>query len=256
MQPYYKVMNIVTKSLIILVLAGCSSAESDSDLVFAMNVGGEAYHGVDGTLYAAEESVSGGEIHRLASVKGSQDPILYQTYRRGNIVIAHPIEDGVYDVTFHFAEPDDDVEVERLFDVFVDGLLVFDDLDVRSSRDGQIHSALTVTAPNVRIDDGELNIHFEASVRQALLSALVVRSKNRPNKDWRLVWSDEFNSDGAPDPNNWTMEEWEPGVVNSEDQAYTARTKFACRRWQSRYRSLQGRLRRCEIHLGAYAVFG
>jgi beta-glucanase (GH16 family) len=37
--------------------------------------------------------------------------------------------------------------------------------------------------------------------------------------DWRLVWSDEFNKKGAPDPAKWTYEE---GFVrNDEAQVYT-----------------------------------
>ena len=27
-----------------------------------------------------------------------------------------------------------------------------------------------------------------------------------PPSEYTLVWSDEFNSTGAPDPNNWTFE--------------------------------------------------
>lgn len=38
--------------------------------------------------------------------------------------------------------------------------------------------------------------------------------------DWKLVWSDEFNGSGAPDPANWTYEE---GFIrNRELQFYTA----------------------------------
>jgi beta-glucanase (GH16 family) len=38
--------------------------------------------------------------------------------------------------------------------------------------------------------------------------------------DWKLVWSDEFNSDGLPDPTKWSYEE---GFVrNRELQYYTA----------------------------------
>ena len=86
-------------------------------------------------------------------------------------------------------------------------------------------SALTVTAPNVTIADGELRVRFESAESEALLSALVVRSKNRPQKSWQLVWSEEFDYVGAPDPDSWTIEEWAPRKVNNEDQAYTDRTK-------------------------------
>ncbi|TRX42262.1 family 16 glycosylhydrolase [Flavobacterium restrictum] len=38
-----------------------------------------------------------------------------------------------------------------------------------------------------------------------------------------LVWSDEFNVDGAPDNSKWTFQIWDPGHVNNELQSYTNR---------------------------------
>ena len=37
------------------------------------------------------------------------------------------------------------------------------------------------------------------------------------------IWSDEFNIDGAPDSNKWTLQLWAPGRVNNELQSYTDR---------------------------------
>ena len=192
---------------------------------WAVNVGGQAYTGVDGTVYSADESIVGGKIGRLEVVQGSQDQFLYQSYRAGDIEVSRSIANGIYDITFYFAEPEDIEGGERLFDVIVNDQRVIAGLDVMAQRDGQIHAGLTVTTPNIRIDDGELRVHFDASAKQALLSALVARNQNRPGKNWQLVWSDEFDVDGPPNPENWNIQEWAPGVVNSEDQAYTARSK-------------------------------
>ncbi|HSD06926.1 glycoside hydrolase family 16 protein [Flavobacterium sp.] len=41
----------------------------------------------------------------------------------------------------------------------------------------------------------------------------------------KLVWSDEFNTDGAPDPTKWNFMIWDPGHVNSELQSYTNRSE-------------------------------
>ena len=83
-----------------LMLLGCQSDHSstaankvepaepqtvETDLVWSVNVGGPAYEGIDGTPYAAEESVSGGTVGQMETVKGSQDPFLYMTYREGDI---------------------------------------------------------------------------------------------------------------------------------------------------------------------------
>ena len=168
------------------------------DLVWAINVGGGAYDSSDGISYSAEEFVTGGEVGSLESVKGSQDPTLYQSYRAGDVVIERPLENGIYDVTFHFAEPDEVPGGAREFDALINNQVVLHSLDVMSYRDGQIRSALTVTAANVNIDNRKLHVAFDATAGEPILSALVVRSKNRPEPNWELVWSDEFDTDGMP----------------------------------------------------------
>lgn len=40
-----------------------------------------------------------------------------------------------------------------------------------------------------------------------------------------LIWSDEFNVDGAPDVSKWNLQTWDPGYVNDELQSYTTRAK-------------------------------
>ena len=106
-----------------LAVAGCqpepvqeAAPTVESDLVWAINVGGEAYDGVEGTSFVAEESVTGGTVGSMDLVKGSQDPGLYQTYRTGDIRVAHALTNGFYDITFHFAEPDLKKGDERVFD--------------------------------------------------------------------------------------------------------------------------------------------
>jgi PKD repeat protein len=39
----------------------------------------------------------------------------------------------------------------------------------------------------------------------------------------KLIWSDEFDKDGAPDSSKWSFQIWDPGYVNSELQSYTNR---------------------------------
>ena len=206
------------------VLGACDAGRADSDPVWAVNVGGPAYTALDGTLYVADASVTGGKIGTLDRVKGSQDPILYRTFREGDVAVAHPVGDGTYDVTLHFAEPGEIGGGERVFDAYVEGRLEIDDLDVVAFRDGKALSALTVTVPDVVVDDGELNLRFEASAGQPVLSALLIRDKNRPPEDRELVWADEFDGDRI-DATKWSPNVWPPGKVNEEDQAYTSREK-------------------------------
>src|SRR6266403_1057360 len=41
---------------------------------------------------------------------------------------------------------------------------------------------------------------------------------------WKLVWSDEFDHDGLPDPSKWNYETG-CGLRNNEEQYYTANRK-------------------------------
>ena len=71
---------------------------------------------------------------------------------------------------------------------------------------------------------GGLNIAFEASAGVPVLSALVLRGKNRRGPPWELVWHDEFDGHDLDDT-KWNIDVWPPRKVNEEDQAYTARVK-------------------------------
>jgi beta-glucanase (GH16 family) len=212
-------------TLFAMLLCACNSNQADGEPAWAVNIGGPAYTAVDGTEFAAEESVSGGRTAAMDIVIGSQDPQLYRAYRSGDVRIARPLADGSYDLTFYFAEPEEIATGERVFDVFAEDRRIVDDLDVMQFRDGKIRSALTVTVPDVSVEDGELNIRFEASAREPLLSALLVHRKPAAGATGELTWSDEFDVDGAPNASKWTVEEWLPGKVNAEDQAYTARSR-------------------------------
>lgn len=201
-----------------------SATPNHANVVWAVNVAGPAYRGVDGTAYEAESSVTGGRTGTLDVVKGSQDAPLYATYRAGDVRIDRALPNGTYDVTFHFAEPEDVPGGARVFDAFVEEERVIDDLDVMAARDGKVFSALTVTVPDVEVTDRTLDVRFEASVKEPILSALVVRKPVVASDDWALVWSDEF--DGSElDRDKWGVREWAAKKVNDEDQAYTARPK-------------------------------
>ena len=208
-----------------LASAACQASSHHGDSVWAINVGGPAYVSSDGTKYDAEESIKGGEIRTLDKVLGSQDAFIYNSYREGDINVDRKIADGRYTVTFHFAEPLAIETSQRTFDVFIEGQRVIDGLDVMLSRDGKIESALTVTIPDINVNDGEINISFAGRTGSPLLSALVIRNIINRDPAWELVWSDEFDHGSAPDPARWNIDVWPARVVNDEDQAYTDHPK-------------------------------
>ncbi|MEN7343228.1 MAG: family 16 glycosylhydrolase [Pseudomonadota bacterium] len=197
---------------------------TETDVVFATNVGGGAYLSSDGIRYAAETGISGGTVATLDGIKGSQDPTLYQTYRVGDdIKVSQPLPNGQYNVILHFAEPLEIGGGERLFDVIINGRKRVASLDVMGWRDGKILSGLTIASDRVDVSDGLLEVTFEALEREPILSAVVVR-KNAPRAaDWKLVWQDEFDYEGQPNPEKWSHNLWPAKKVNDEDQTYTDR---------------------------------
>jgi len=47
------------------------------------------------------------------------------------------------------------------------------------------------------------------------------KNDQRDIPGWKLVWADEFDNNGLPDPQKWGFEVAAPGWVNNEAQAYT-----------------------------------
>lgn len=204
----------------------------DSDyqqgIAVAVNIGGPEYTGFDGLVYAADNLPL--DLPKLTSgtIKGSQDPALYQSYRVGNMRIPLTLENGLYDVTLKFAEPEDVAVGERLIDVYAQNKQVLQGLDVRKARDGNILSSLDKTITGVQVTDGTLELSLQGSSQLPVLHALIVRHSQDTtdaNSPWQLVWQDEFEYQGAPDPEKWSFDIWPARKVNDEDQAYTQRDK-------------------------------
>jgi len=61
----------------------------------------------------------------------------------------------------------------------------------------------------------------------SLTFASSARSGGDTAPSWQLVWSDEFNYTGAPDPSKWAFETGGGGWGNSEEQFYTDRLQNA-----------------------------
>jgi len=198
----------------------------NTNVIWAVNIGGEQYQGIDGITYQADSLILTKNKGAIEVIKGSQDSFLFQSYRVGDLNIQQPLENGSYEVIFKFAEPNNIANGERVFDVYAQGQLVIDELDVKLARDGKIKSALVRVVNDVIVTDGQLNIELKASKGQAILSALVVRKATKKlSNDWQLVWSDEFDYEGKPDPSKWAYDIWPARKVNDEDQTYTDQLK-------------------------------
>jgi beta-glucanase (GH16 family) len=200
-----------------------SSAALNQDVVWAVNVGGAEHVGTDGIRYLADSFDSNAVSGQIDSIRGAQDPTVYKTYRAGEMHIAKSLPNGTYDISLMFAEPEDLPIGSRLFEIFAEGLPVMQNMDVKLARDGNHHSALDRSVVGVEVNDGILNIDLMPTMGEPVLNGFVVRKRHHDPSDWEMVWNDEFEIDGAPDPAKWSYDVWPARKVNTEDQAYTNR---------------------------------
>ena len=229
-------------SLLSIVLSGCDvtgpaqslegttmespkAGYNKESVVWAVNVGGAQHASIDGVNYVADEMITGGQPGAIAEVVGAQDSVIYQSYRVGDMTIRRAIANGVYDITFLFAEPESTSVGQRVFDILVQGKTVIAALDIRLARGGARPRALNHLVTGVVVTDGQLDIQFDPRSGAPVLNGLVVRSGQIDGRKWELTWADEFDYTGAPDPDKWNVELWDPAKVNDEDQAYTDRQK-------------------------------
>lgn len=200
-----------------------------SNIVWAVNIGGESYTGSDGVLYQKDALQITAQAKSSGNILGTQDSVLYQSYREGNIDFSYPVDNGTYDLTLMFTEPEDNPVGTRVFDLYAENKKVFNKLDVRLARDGKHLSALMRTATGINVKDGKINIALKAIIGKPVLSGLILRHSNprRKQHHWSLFWHDEFSIDGHPNPDKWSFNRWPAGKVNREDQVYTDRPKNA-----------------------------
>ncbi len=63
-------------------------------------------------------------------------------------------------------------------------------------------------------------------------------AKRDATKEWKLVWSDEFNKDGLPDPAKW---DYETGFVRNGEQQYYTRARMENARVENGMLVIEGR---------------
>lgn len=197
-------------------------------VAWAMNLGGDQYLGADGIQYLADADKNG-KSGTIKAIRGAQEQMVFSSYRVGDLDLAVNLENGRYTVTLLFAEPDDLAIGDRIFDVQLQGETKLADFDIVQARGGNPRSAVVRSVPNVNVTDGTLTLALTGKKGVPVLNAVVVRLAAQPswssNTDWKLVWADEFDYQGAPDPTKWSYNLWPAGKVNQELQTYTDHRK-------------------------------
>ncbi|MGB0669543.1 MAG: family 16 glycosylhydrolase [Porticoccaceae bacterium] len=207
-------------------MANWVAADIHSPVVWAVNVGGGQFNADSVLQYQADDCDEKHLCLNVPAVEGTQVQPLYKSYRTGELLFSQPMDNGVYDLTLHFMEPEDLAKGERLFDVLAQGDIVIGNLDVRSSRDGRMRSALSRTIPNIQVTEGQFEISLKSLKGLPVISGFEVRQRQSTGESaWTMLWQDEFDQDGSVNADKWNIETWPARKVNDEDQTYTTRAK-------------------------------
>jgi len=145
-----------------------------ADLIF--NAAPEAFVEAGGQVWVQEYGFTGGSLTQLLDpVLGTDLDELFQWVRAGTqFGYSIPLPNGAYEVSILAWEPVKQGPGQRLFDVLAEGAVIIDDLDLFAEV-GRF-SAYSSGPQEITVADGVLDLSFDASVSQALVSAVAVRS--------------------------------------------------------------------------------
>ena len=158
------------------------------DGVIRINAGGGAVYDDQGRLFQADAYSSGGQAVSVASsqpIANTKFDALYQTQRQGgDFSYSIPVDNGNYYVNAHLVEWEATDFNQRLFDVTVEGQVYYDDLDVygeikNAFLEGR-NTAKVIQGPDkntaiiATVEDGVLDIDFNASLDEAIIAALEI----------------------------------------------------------------------------------
>ncbi len=104
-------------------------------------------------------------------------------------------------------------------------------MEVPATRKGGVYSVVSKDGSPLNTDLHKFKLHVENDsvnvdwIKFKLMKAHQVTPdtlvQNTKGKDWKLVWSDEFDGKGIPDTGKWTFDIGNWGWGNNEPQYYT-----------------------------------
>lgn len=152
----------------------------------AVNTGGAAHVGRDGTVWQADQpyaagswGYAGGDSYSMPRpIRNTADQRLYQSEHWGMSAYRFDVPNGTYQVDLHFAEIFCWAGGCRSFNVSLEGAVVLSGLDIYRvvGRD-----AAYVRTFTVHVDDGRLDIGFTPLVSAAQVSAIRIAYLGPPD---------------------------------------------------------------------------
>lgn len=175
--------------------------DTPAGLVYALNVGGEEYTATSGVTYEGDALDDIRSYTTSNAISGTDDDTLYQSERSelsGGFTYEIAVENGTYDLELNFAEIWSGAQNTgvRVMDIYVEGTLVIDDLDI--ADEGGYLAALDIIT-QVTVSDGALTIEADGEMQNAKLSAFSLweteETQATPTDDPTLVYA--LNAGGS-----------------------------------------------------------
>ena len=152
-----------------------SDADAHGELVYAINAGstGAAMRG--GIEYQPDRFSTGGAAQAVEEdIAGTDEDAVYQSERYGDYRYEVPVSDATYSVRLHFAELYQTEAGARSFTVAVEGVEVFNSLDLFAEVGA--FTAYDVDVFDVAVSDGKLTITLTTVADNATISGFAIFS--------------------------------------------------------------------------------
>lgn len=170
------------------LVAGMASAANNSS-VTRINVGGSAFTDSSGQKWLADYGFKGGfkVKNRKLQIKKTNLDRVYQSQRRHkqkdkSFDYVIPVPNGNYSVKLHFAEIENKAfgKGKRIFDIYAEGRKELSGIDV-FKQSGSARAAMSRSISYVKVNDGKLNLKFEAKKYAGLVSGIEIKSLQGKN---------------------------------------------------------------------------
>jgi hypothetical protein len=168
--------------------------------------GAESFTDPEGTAWDRNKySIDGTPSYKLFTVANTMNasdktsmPELYHTWRKGrNFSYEIPVpKEETYTVILHFAEPNNYVTGDRIFDVIAEGETMLDNFDVVAQA-GANHKAMTVsftvevTGPSLKLD---FKAEFGGKVREAFVNGIEIIGQSMVKSGNLRPWGLDFHN--------------------------------------------------------------
>ncbi|MCG3121229.1 MAG: hypothetical protein ALAOOOJD_04235 [bacterium] len=171
-----------------------------------INVAGQAEAGFlpDQTwdAYKKYGAVGGIEKSRPAgtTITGTNAPAIYQTEREALSFYQVRVPSGKYRITLMLADSDHDRAGQRVFDIYGEGQLLFDNVDIVAEVGKNV--ALEKMISDFAVTDGQLDIYFKPETGTATLSGLKIERILATGIEMNKVLPQRFGLEIFPNPFN------------------------------------------------------